>query len=100
MSTDSPHELLKQWHAETLTLERGLGQLLQHLIKLYDEIRVGQERRGRIQNAIDAGNVNWANLKLEVDQLKNMVKALNANVEQLLEHTGLPPVKITAKPKG
>jgi len=104
MSTDSPQDLLKAWHAETLKMERAIGQLLQHSIKLYDEQKVGQERRGQIQRAVEANAVSWANLKNEMVALQAQVQHVNTRLDQLEDHLGLPPLKVPGRrgrpPKG
>ena len=78
MSTDTPQELLQAWHAETLAVERAIGQLLQHSIKLYDEQKVGQERRVALQRAVESHAVSWANLKNEVVALQAQVQHANS----------------------
>ena len=94
MSTDTPQDLLKAWHAQTLIQERAIGQLLQHSIKLYDQQKVGQERRSEIQRAVEANAVSWANLKNEVVALQTQVQHVNTRLDRLEDHLDLPRLKV------
>lgn len=77
MGTEALDDLLKQWKQAELPVERSTGQILQHLIRMQAEIDEGKRRRVELETAIQAGNLNWANLKLDVDQV--------------MRHTGLKP---------
>ncbi len=63
MATLPPDELLKQWKLEQLPLEMSMGQVLQHLVKLYSDLA--------------AQHTTQANLRADIDRL--------------IAHTSLPP---------
>jgi len=70
MATLPSDELLKLWKLEQLPLEMGMGQVLQHLIKLYNDLATHHTTQ-----------IN-----------------LRADVDRLIAHTGLPP-STKGKPK-
>ncbi|MDM8528322.1 hypothetical protein QUF58_08910 [Anaerolineales bacterium HSG24] len=100
MSTDTPKKLLQEWHVKTLTQKRAIGQLLQHIVKLHDEQKIGQTRRSEIQRAVEANTIN---LKNEVKTLQAQIQQVNTRLDRLEDHLGLPrrgrPPKDAGKPK-
>ncbi|MDM8532745.1 hypothetical protein QUF63_16410 [Anaerolineales bacterium HSG25] len=77
MGTIPPQKLLSQWKQETLTVERAIGQMLQHQV-LQDNLEqeVGSERRA-MQSALH--------------ELQASVRSLRTDVDRLIAHTNLPP---------
>ncbi|MDM8521345.1 hypothetical protein QUF64_14965 [Anaerolineales bacterium HSG6] len=97
MSIDSPKELLKAWKTESLTEERAIGQLLQHLVRLEEALQANQQRRTAMQNGIDSNNVSWANLKLAVDEINRQMTHVNRRLDRLEKHASLPPLPPTKR---
>jgi len=75
MSTDNPEKLLSQWRVAQLTVERAIGQILQHIVALYTGLHEAGQKRQQLRN--------------DLDHLKGQVEALVA-------HTKLPA---DSKPK-
>ena len=97
MSTDTPQDLLKEWHAHNLTLERAQGQTLQHLKALYQEIEQAQKRRVEITRAIQANHDNCTTLKTEVEEIQRSLTTIQTDLKRLLDHVDLPPTKLLGK---
>lgn len=83
MGTIPAPALLKQWKQETLTVEMAIGHLLQHVVQMQADIETGQHRRTTMQQISQANSVNWANLKIEVEDLASLLQAIKANQIQL-----------------
>jgi len=69
MGTIDAKELLQLWKVEDLPIEMAVGHLLQHLVLLHGADDDTAGRCTKLERAMDAQNINWANLKLDVDAL-------------------------------
>lgn len=63
MGTLSPQELLKKWEHEEITVEMVIGQMLQHLVKIFAALEI----------------------------IKTTLRKLRADVDSLIAHTGMKP---------
>ncbi|MDM8518990.1 hypothetical protein QUF64_03020 [Anaerolineales bacterium HSG6] len=77
MSIEKPTKLLAQWSTAELKIERAIGQILQHIVALYNELTQAHARRQSMQN--------------EIKQLKQTVKTMQAQIDALVDFTGMPP---------
>ena len=77
MSIEKPNKLLAQWSTAELKVERAIGQILQHIVALYNELTQAHARRQSMQN--------------EIKQLKQTVKTMQAQIDALVDFTGMPP---------
>lgn len=93
MGTESPEALLNQWKTDSLPIERGMGQLLQHLVKLTTTLTQVERQQTVMQQSIAGQSVSWTNLKTEVDDLRTQVRLLQSEMRRLLKHAGLAPQK-------
>ncbi|MDM8530745.1 hypothetical protein QUF63_06190 [Anaerolineales bacterium HSG25] len=104
MSIEKPNKLLAQWVSEELTIERAIGQMLQHVASLYRQLKAQQERDTALKQSQRDSDKNLAQLKVEVAQLKREVAYLQHNQTRILDLMGLPSSKPPAKrgrpPKG
>lgn len=77
MGTTQAAELLKQWKLEELSLERGMGQVLQHLVQLQQTLATIEAEQIQQANRLAACHLSLAHLRDDVDGL--------------IAHTAMPP---------
>jgi len=78
MGTMPAQKLLTAWKLEQMTPEMAVGHILQHLVMLTESDQEAASRRMAIHTAIEALNIGWANVKLELTELRHLVEAMNA----------------------
>jgi len=93
MGTSSPDELLKKWKVEDLTIQQAIGQLLQHLVMVRNELNDDQLERGKLKALIDQALAELQDVKAKQQQLR-------ADVDKLLAQANLTPVIIKHKRRG
>jgi len=98
MRLTSPQDLLTQWQTDSLSIEEGLTQLLQHLVNLTNTLTQVKAKQTAMQHTITGQSVSWAALKTEVDELQAQVVWLQGEVQRLSNQAGLPPA--TQRKKG
>lgn len=85
MGTIKAEELLKQWKLQQLTLERGMGNTLQHLIMLHQKAEEAEHNDIRLTNTLTVIN--------------DALTAIQADVEALKVQTGLLPRRQRGRPR-
>lgn len=85
MSTIPADELLKQWKLQLLTLERGLGNTLQHLVILHDQAEQANRNDIRLTNQLQTISETLAEVQAELERVKR--------------HVGLSPKRRGRPPK-
>jgi len=77
MGTISAEKLLNQWKVEDLTVERAIGQMLQHLVQLHETSNNPCPLCKTLQPTIEGHTSTLTNLRADVDGL--------------IAHTNMPP---------
>lgn len=77
MSVEDPKELFKKWSVEDLSADMALGQILQHIILLYE--------------ADQAAGVSRTEIRQSIEENNQKLTTLQTDVNHVMRHTGLKP---------
>lgn len=73
MSTIPAAELLKEWKLQLLTLERGMGNTLQHLVMLHEQAEQANRNDIRLTNQLETISHTLAEVQAELERVKRHV---------------------------
>jgi len=90
MGTASLSELLQKWKVEDLTIEQAIGQMLQHLVIIRNQLNDEQVARPNLKAQLDI-------VLAELQDVKARQAQLQADVNKLLQQANLKPTKIKRK---